>query len=92
VYLTLGVGSDLYLNINAEGVPEPSLQWFKNGFLLEGQVRQVLRIPAVSKLDEGTYTCELSNIAGALVWQEGAVSVRSVPPPHAAQQRKGGVV
>lgn len=81
VYLTLGMGASLYLHIKAEGVPEPSLQWYKNGFVLPGQNRPVLHIHSVNKFDEGTYTCELRNIAGTYVWQEGAVSVRSVVPP-----------
>lgn len=81
VYLTLGMGASLYLHIKAEGMPAPSLRWFKNGFILSGQNNPVLHIPSVNKFDEGTYTCELRNIAGSYIWQEGAVSVRSVIPP-----------
>ena len=77
VYVTVGSGSSLYLHIKAEGLPEPSLQWYKNGYMLNGQTKHVLYISSVDKFDEGTYTCELRNIAGSYIWEEGAVSVRS---------------
>ncbi len=76
VYSTVTLGSSLYLHIKPEGYPEPSLQWFKNGFLLPGRTQSVLHFESVDKSDEGTYTCELRNIAGTFIWQEGAVAVR----------------
>lgn len=68
-------GRPFELKLDFDGVPLPSFQWFKNGYKLEGVTGHVLYFAAISQEDEGTYSCELSNIAGSVIWLEGLIEV-----------------
>lgn len=76
-YLVVMVGSRLCLQIEAEGVPVPTSQWFKNGIPLADQRDHSLIINNVQMSDSGTYTSLLENMAGKFVWVEGTVVVMS---------------
>lgn len=63
------VGHPIELPCNAHGVPEPSISWVKDGAALldESDYRisdGSLILSQVGLIDEGTYTCMASNIAG----------------------------
>jgi hypothetical protein len=72
------MGSSVFLHIKAEGSPEPTIQWFKNGYLVPGALGPIYHLDNVNKSHEGTYTCEVKNMAGSFIWQEAAVSVRAL--------------
>ncbi len=79
VYSDVVYGSSVLLHIKPEGIPEPTLQWYRNGYLLPSHTKAILKIDNVNKSHEGTYTCVLRNTAGTFVWQEAAVVVRNQP-------------
>lgn len=63
------VGHAIDLPCIAQGVPEPSLSWLKDGAtLLDGSQHRIsdraLTLNQVGLMDEGVYTCVASNIAG----------------------------
>ena len=74
-YFTSRMGSDLALSIDAKGVPQPLFQWYRNGFLLEGQTTAKLYQKGIDRTDEGTYTCIMTNLAGTYEWAEATVVV-----------------
>jgi hypothetical protein len=69
------VGGILMLNLEVEGVPPPSYKWFRNGYRLLDQSRPTLLIEKAEKDDSGTYSCQVSNIAGEFTWLEATVVV-----------------
>ena len=69
-------GATASMRVKPEGSPEPTLQWFRNGFVIPGFTKPELTFDSVNKSHEGTYTCELRNIAGSFVWQEAALTVK----------------
>lgn len=63
------VGHAIDLPCVAQGVPEPSVSWLKDGSaLLDGSQYKIsdeaLTLNQVGLIDEGVYTCVASNIAG----------------------------
>lgn len=68
-------GDSLKVELAGEGIPHPSYQWFRNGVKLTGKVSNILIIESISKSDGGTYSCDLTNIAGTFRFQEVIVVV-----------------
>jgi len=63
------VGHAIDLPCVAQGVPEPSVSWLKDGAtLLDGSHYRIsdgaLTLNQVGLIDEGVYTCVASSIAG----------------------------
>ena len=56
--------------------PSPTFQWRLNGVDIPGAVDQQYNIERVSKIDVGTYTCELTNIAGTAIFEEYLISLK----------------
>lgn len=75
LHLVLTTGSQLYLHIDEEGSPAPSIQWFKNGIALRKERKNTLIVNDVSRSHEGTYTCSLINMAGKFMWLEATVLI-----------------
>ena len=76
-YQELKAGKSLFLNLAVEGYPPPSYQWYKNGYALEEVEAQLASyyIESVNTTHSGTYSCEVSNIAGSVLWLEATVRV-----------------
>ncbi|KAJ3604124.1 hypothetical protein NHX12_028865 [Muraenolepis orangiensis] len=67
--LTPQLGSTISLRCEARGVPEPQVTWYRNGLqLVPGNSlrmeRHRLDIVGVQLSDGGTFTCQVSNVAG----------------------------
>jgi hypothetical protein len=76
-HLILNAGaSQLYLHVQVDGAPSPAIQWFKNGIPIPNEVKSNLIVNNVDKSHEGTYSCELRNMAGSYTWLEATVIVR----------------
>jgi len=58
------IGSRVELVCEAEGKPEPVIQWSKNGEKIETNVGNLLVIESLSEKDIANYACNASNIAG----------------------------
>ncbi|XP_012784766.2 hemicentin-2 [Ochotona princeps] len=91
--LTVSEGHPARLSCECRGVPFPKISWRKDGQLLPGQGPGLKQVSVVGRLlylgqarpdQEGTYTCECSNIAGNSS-QNLRVEV-NVPPRIAAPQ------
>ena len=54
--------------------PAPTFQWRLNGVDIPGGTGQQYDIESASVDDVGTYTCELTNIAGKAIFEEYLVS------------------
>jgi hypothetical protein len=68
-------GTTMVLNLAAEGTPPPVFQWYKNGYPVPGLTAQVLLMENVNASHSGTYSCEVQNIAGRLMWLEATIVV-----------------
>jgi hypothetical protein len=74
-YYNVQAGSKLMLSVSAEGLPPPSFRWRLNGVDIDGAVDPVLVVDRVANADRGTYTCDVYNIAGNVLWEEAIVDV-----------------
>jgi hypothetical protein len=81
VHYELYEGQDLFVGVNAESFPPPSFQWFQNGNKLEGETRSFLQVPDVRTRHAGAYTCQISNLAGMVTFEDVSVSVKKAPSP-----------
>uniref|UniRef100_A0A8C1I856 Hemicentin 1 n=1 Tax=Cyprinus carpio TaxID=7962 RepID=A0A8C1I856_CYPCA len=77
------VGHAIDLPCVAQGVPEPSVSWLKDGStLLDGSQYKIsdeaLTLNQVGLMDEGVYTCVASNIAGQ---DEATIQLHVSEPP-----------
>nr|XP_051696750.1 hemicentin-2 isoform X2 [Oryctolagus cuniculus] len=91
--LTVSEGHPARLSCECRGVPFPKISWRKDGQLLPGEGPGLEQVSAVGRLlylgqvqqdQEGTYTCECSNVAGNSS-RDLQVEVH-VPPRIAAPQ------
>jgi hypothetical protein len=80
--------SPLELRVDAVSTPPPTFQWFQNGNKLIGENQNVLSIKSLKMHQEGTYTCEVANVAGTVVFEDYSVIVKksSPAPPNIKQQ------
>merc|ERR1719473_999029 len=78
-FFDLAEKQPLYLDVQAEGSPPPSYQWYLNGVALPGEDQKTLTIGQIRKEHAGAYTCEVSNMAGSVTFMDITVSVRSAP-------------
>ena len=72
-------GTRLIIQLQVNGVPEPTYIWQKNGFVLPNEYQShgsALVIDNVNKTHTGTYSCMLSNLAGSLLWMEATVFIK----------------
>jgi hypothetical protein len=74
-YHEIKVGTTMVLNLAAEGTPPPVFQWFKNGYPVPGLTAQVLLMEGVNATHSGTYSCDVQNIAGRVLWLEATILV-----------------
>lgn len=79
-------GKSILLESTYKGTPPISVTWKKNGFHITQSPRcsititeksGILEIPNSTKDDEGEYTCEVTNDAGADICQ-GQISILGV--------------
>lgn len=58
---TVDVGEQASFSVEAEAVPEPSYQWYKDSVAIPGANDPVFTISTVAVGDDGEYTVEVSN-------------------------------
>ena len=56
--------SPVNLTCEATGTPPLTYRWYRDGQLLEGEIRPYLYIPEFSPEDRGNYSCEVINSEG----------------------------
>jgi len=75
---TVQLGSNIELEAEAEGCPNPAYQWSFNGTALAGETNSSLVLPGITLADAGTYQLMASNAFGVIT-TSATVSVRSKP-------------
>lgn len=74
-YQELKSGKTFYLKLDVDAIPPPSFQWFRNGYKLDGYNKQELFLDILDTSHSGTYSCEVSNLAGTYLWLEATLAV-----------------
>lgn len=82
---TLLVGANISLTVAANGYPEPTYQWRKNGVNIAGATSPTLTFNNVQVADSGNYVAVATNSAGTAQSNVATLSV-SVPPPTITTQ------
>ena len=59
------IGSEVNLTCVANGVPQPTISWYKDGKLLPNKVAPFLLIPDLSLDTRGLYECVAANKLGS---------------------------
>jgi len=78
-YYEVEVGGKLMLSVESTGgVPEPEYQWRLNGVELAGRTSSMLVVDDISTEMGGTYTCEVENEAGRVLWEEAVVVIKEM--------------
>ena len=61
--------ADLYQSVNLScavtGSPQPTIEWFKDGQTVSGEVQQFLFISQLDVVDRGEYYCTATNEVGS---------------------------
>ena len=87
--------SPVNLTCEATGAPPLTYRWYRDGQLLEGEIRPYLYIPEFSPEDRGNYSCEAINSEGkdesngALLTIKGKKKTSSVNLRHCIQYVTG---
>jgi hypothetical protein len=77
-FFRIKYGSDLIINLKTIGYPPNLFQWYRNGYKFLNQTKQASLV--LNKVDfeyTGTYSCEVSNLAGKILWLEATVHVEN---------------
>ena len=82
--VTANPGDHVVLTAVVGGQPYPTMQWYRNGLLLPGEVFPSLVLGEVRESAEGNYTLALSNSVGNAISRVVAVVVND-PPALVAQ-------
>jgi pectin methylesterase-like acyl-CoA thioesterase len=72
-------GSNARLSVVANGVPEPTLQWYKDGVAIPGATDSTLTLANVQSSSAGSYTVTASNGNGTVTSSAAALTVGSGP-------------
>ncbi len=72
---TVTAGSIARLTVVANGAPQPTLQWFKNGAAIPGATDYTLVIPGVQPSDAGNYAVVATNSGGSVTSGAGTLTV-----------------
>lgn len=68
---------EVKLTCNSIGFPPPSIKWFKDGEVLEGQRSQTLLIQEAQLRDRGFYHCEAINSVDMVLSRRAVVTFTS---------------
>lgn len=75
IQTSLQPGSLLALHVAAQGVPDPEYQWRLNGVPIPGARSHTYTVRNVDASHMGTYTCEVWNMAGKVMWEEAVIAM-----------------
>ena len=68
-------GNKFLLSVSSTGMPPPDFQWRLNGVDVKGATKRNYVVEKMGLEDAGTYTCEVKNAAGTVLWEEAVVDV-----------------
>ncbi len=74
------VGDDATFSVVATGTPPLSYQWRFNGTNLPGRTGSSLTLSSVQLTDAGTYSVQVTNLAGSVISSNAILVVNETPP------------
>ena len=75
----LTVGQFYFISCAAIGTPAPTYTWWKDGEIIPGATNTTLYFNALSREDEGTYTCVATNLVHSVRSLPAIVKVETIP-------------
>ena len=75
----LTVGQFYFISCVATGSPAPTYTWWKDGEMIRGATNTTLYFNALTRDDEGTYTCVASNLVHSVRSMPAIVKVETIP-------------
>jgi len=76
-------GGSVTINVTVgTGTPPFTYQWMKNGAQIIGATNALITLPSLTTNDSATYTCKVTNAAGATTSDNAVLTV--TPPPVVA--------
>ena len=85
-------GTNVQFSVTVAGVPEPTLQWFRNGFVLSGATGSTLTLTGVFSSDAGDYTVTASNDLGRVTSNKATLTVSAATAATLSSSGGGGAV
>ena len=75
----LTVGQFYFISCAATGSPAPTYTWWKDGEVIPGATNTTLYFNALTRDDEGTYTCVATNLVHSVRSMPAIVKVETIP-------------
>ena len=75
----LTVGQFYFISCTATGSPAPTYTWWKDGEVIPGATNTTLYFNALTRDDEGTYTCVATNLVHSVRSMPAIVKVETIP-------------
>ena len=75
----LTVGQFYFISCAAIGSPAPTYTWWKDGEMIPGATNTTLYFNALTRDDEGTYTCVATNLVHSVRSMPAIVKVETIP-------------
>jgi len=89
----VALGTSVTFTVVAQGTPEPTYQWKKNGTAIAGATGAGFTIASTQAADAGSYTVTVTNPAGSLTSNAAVLSFASAPvvitPPASLTVKAG---
>lgn len=71
----VGIYSSVNLTCVVSGSPQPTIQWFKDNFPLQGEIYPSYFIQSVELSDRGVYHCEAMNSVGSVTSNTAVINI-----------------
>ena len=75
----LTIGQFYFISCAATGSPAPTYTWWKDGEVIPGATNTTLYFNALTRDDEGTYTCVATNLVHSVRSMPAIVKVETIP-------------
>ena len=87
---TVASGGTAQFTVAVSGAPDPGLQWYRNGAIIDGATDRVLVLVGVLATDAGDYTVMATNDLGTVTSDKATLTVTSSGSGSAAAGGGGG--
>jgi len=76
---TVNPGTQVTFNISATGTDPLTFQWLKDEVAIVGETAAICSVPSAESVNQGVYTCRISNMAGSVVSSGAILTVNAAP-------------